>query len=207
MRFGMRSIAAMLMVLALGVPTRVNAQVGKSQGVVDANTAAEKDLAEMPHMTPAIASALVAARPFKSIVDLNTFLVGQGLKPEDAMEFYQQGVRAHRSEHGDAGGDSAGARSRQSHGSRVRRVPAVEVVGAIRQGDWQVRRPRGHRAAGAILLHPGQSEHRQRRGHPHAFRRRARAWFASSRNTGRGSRGRSSTRRSASTSARRKPID
>ena len=44
----------------------------------------------MPHMTPAIASALVAARPFKSIVDLNTFLVGQGLKPEDAMEFYRK---------------------------------------------------------------------------------------------------------------------
>src|SRR4051812_29557776 len=90
MRFGMRSIAAMLMVLALGVPTRVNAQVGKSQGVVDANTAAEKDLAAMPRMTPAIASALVAARPFKSIVDLNTFFVGQGLKPEDAMEFYRK---------------------------------------------------------------------------------------------------------------------
>jgi DNA uptake protein ComE-like DNA-binding protein len=90
MRFAMRSIAAMLMVLALGVPTRVNAQVGKSQGVVDANTAPEKDLAAMPHMTPAIASALVAARPFKSIVDLNTFLVGQGLKPDDAMEFYRK---------------------------------------------------------------------------------------------------------------------
>src|SRR4029079_15966564 len=64
------------------------AQVGKSLGVVDANTATEADLAAMPSMTPAIAKALVAARPFDSIVALNTFLLGQKLTQEQANAFY-----------------------------------------------------------------------------------------------------------------------
>src|SRR6188508_1206365 len=79
-------VAAVLTLVSGSVPLR--AQVGKSQGVVDANTAAEKDLATMPRMTPAIAKALVAQRPFDSIVELNKFLLGQGLTAEQAMEFY-----------------------------------------------------------------------------------------------------------------------
>ena len=83
---GCGAVAATLM-LVLGAAT-LQAQVGKSQGVADANTVAEKDLATMPHMTPAIAKALVAQRPFAGIVDLQKFLVAQGLTPEQAMEFY-----------------------------------------------------------------------------------------------------------------------
>jgi DNA uptake protein ComE-like DNA-binding protein len=67
-----------------------HAQVGKSQGVVDANTASEADLAKMPRMNPATAKALVGVRPFKSITELNTFLIGQGLTQDQAMEFYQK---------------------------------------------------------------------------------------------------------------------
>jgi DNA uptake protein ComE-like DNA-binding protein len=78
------------MLLIIAAPAGVAAQVGKSQGVADANTVPEKDLAAMPHMTPDIAKALVAARPFKSISDLNAFLLAQGLKPEDAMDFYKK---------------------------------------------------------------------------------------------------------------------
>jgi DNA uptake protein ComE-like DNA-binding protein len=81
-------IAAALAVLLMA--PSAHAQVGKSQGVVDANTAPEADLAKMPHMTPAIAKALVGTRPFKSITDLNTFLIGQGLKQDEAMDFYQK---------------------------------------------------------------------------------------------------------------------
>jgi DNA uptake protein ComE-like DNA-binding protein len=81
-------IALAVLVLLVGPVTR--AQVGKSQGVVDANTAAEVDLAKMPHMTPAVAKALVGVRPFKSITELNTFLVGQGMKQDEAMDFYQK---------------------------------------------------------------------------------------------------------------------
>ena len=84
----LRVFAALLAVVVTS--PAVHAQVGKSQGVVDANTAAEADLAKMPHMTPAIAKALVGVRPFKNITELNTFLIGQGLKQEEAMDFYQK---------------------------------------------------------------------------------------------------------------------
>jgi DNA uptake protein ComE-like DNA-binding protein len=85
-RFG---ILAALVALLAAAPF-AHAQVGKSRGVVDANTAPEADLAKMPHMTPAIAKALVGVRPFKSITELNTFLIGQGLKQDEAMDFYQK---------------------------------------------------------------------------------------------------------------------
>jgi DNA uptake protein ComE-like DNA-binding protein len=80
--------AIVLLALALGARAPLVAQVGKSLGVVDANTAAEADLAKMPGMTPAIAKALVAARPFDSIVALNRFLLGQKLTQEQANSFY-----------------------------------------------------------------------------------------------------------------------
>lgn len=88
---GTRWALAASMAIAMAAPAvTLRAQVGKSQGVVDANTASEQDLAKMPHMTPATAKALVGVRPFKSITDLNTFLIGQGLTQEKAMEFYQK---------------------------------------------------------------------------------------------------------------------
>jgi DNA uptake protein ComE-like DNA-binding protein len=76
-------------VLALSMmATPVAAQVGKSLGVVDANTAPEKDLLAMPHMTPAIVKGLLEKRPFASITDLNAFLLGQKLTQEQANDFY-----------------------------------------------------------------------------------------------------------------------
>jgi len=76
-------------VLALSVmATPVAAQVGKSLGVVDANTAPEKDLLAMPHMTPAIVKGLLEKRPFASITDLNAYLLSQKLTQEQANEFY-----------------------------------------------------------------------------------------------------------------------
>jgi DNA uptake protein ComE-like DNA-binding protein len=76
-------------VLALSVMTTpATAQVGKSLGVVDANTAPEKDLSTMPHMTPAIVKGLLEKRPFASITDLNAYLLGQKLTQEQANEFY-----------------------------------------------------------------------------------------------------------------------
>jgi len=64
------------------------AQVGKSLGVVDVNTAPEPALLAMPHMTPAIVKALIAARPFASITELNAFLLSQKLTQEQATAFY-----------------------------------------------------------------------------------------------------------------------
>jgi DNA uptake protein ComE-like DNA-binding protein len=76
-------------VLALSVMTTpAAAQVGKSLGVVDANTAPEKDLLTMPHMTPAIVKGLLEKRPFASITDLNAYLLSQKLTQEQVNEFY-----------------------------------------------------------------------------------------------------------------------
>ena len=76
---------AALMILTAAVPV---AQVGKSQGVLDINTMSESDIGVLPNLTPAIAKALVAKRPFLSITDLNAFLLAQGLTAEQAAAVY-----------------------------------------------------------------------------------------------------------------------
>jgi len=78
--------AAVLALSAMVAPAA--AQVGKSLGVVDANTAPEKGLLTMPHMTPAIVKGLLEKRPFASITDLNAYLLSQKLTQEQANEFY-----------------------------------------------------------------------------------------------------------------------
>ena len=74
--------------VAVTLATGTHAQVGKSLGVIDANTATEAALLKMPHMTPAIVKNLIAARNFGTAVDLNKFLLGAGLTQAQAMEFY-----------------------------------------------------------------------------------------------------------------------
>jgi DNA uptake protein ComE-like DNA-binding protein len=76
--------------LTLFTAGAAQAQVGKSLGVVDANTAAEKDLLGMPHMTPAIVKGLIAKRPFNSITELHAYLLSQKLTPEQAMALYEK---------------------------------------------------------------------------------------------------------------------
>jgi DNA uptake protein ComE-like DNA-binding protein len=76
-------IVALLTVLAMPV----GAQVGK--GLIDPNTAAESELAPLPHVTPAIVKGLLERRPFKTVIDLNKFLLDQSLKPDQAREFYR----------------------------------------------------------------------------------------------------------------------
>jgi len=62
------------------------AQVGK--GIADLNSMPEAAVATLPNMTPAIAKALVAKRPFASIVEANTWLLAQGLTQVQATELY-----------------------------------------------------------------------------------------------------------------------
>jgi DNA uptake protein ComE-like DNA-binding protein len=78
-----------VLLIALGCAAPVWAQVGKSQGIVDANTVSEADLAKIPGMTPVIAKELVTARPFDSITALNTFLLGQKLSQDQANALYR----------------------------------------------------------------------------------------------------------------------
>ena len=84
-----RILATSTLVMLLTAGSAV-AQVGKSMGVVDANTASEQALLAMPNMTPAIVSGLIAARPFASITALQAYLLGQKLTPEQAMAFYEK---------------------------------------------------------------------------------------------------------------------
>ena len=80
-------IAAALVVLALGHAVSASAQVGKG-AIVDTNTAAEKDLLALPHMTPAMVKGLLEKRPFTSVVELNAFLASQSLTPAQLTELY-----------------------------------------------------------------------------------------------------------------------
>ena len=77
-------------VAVLTAATSVDAQVGKSQGVVDVNTVSEKDLAALPHMTPEAVRTIMDERPFDSPIQLNALLLEQKLKPEQATEFYRK---------------------------------------------------------------------------------------------------------------------
>jgi DNA uptake protein ComE-like DNA-binding protein len=83
----LRAFAGALALLGLlAVPA--GAQAGK--GLLDPNMAAESELAQMPQMTPTIATALVGRRPFKSVVELNKILLEQKLTPDQAKEFFRK---------------------------------------------------------------------------------------------------------------------
>ncbi len=81
-----RMVIGVLALLAmLGAP--VGAQVGK---LIDPNMAADSELQQLPHMTPAIVKGMLERRPFKSVIELNRFLLDQKLTPEQAREFYRK---------------------------------------------------------------------------------------------------------------------
>lgn len=65
-----------------------SAQVGT--GLLDLNTAAEKDLGGLPNMTPATVKELIERRPFGSIIELNTFLLEQKLTLEETAAIYRK---------------------------------------------------------------------------------------------------------------------
>jgi DNA uptake protein ComE-like DNA-binding protein len=85
-RVAVTIVSALALVTTLA--TSVRAQVGK--GLIDPNVAAEGDLQALPHMTPAVVKSLLEKRPFMSVLDLNTFLVGQKLTPEQTADFYRK---------------------------------------------------------------------------------------------------------------------
>src|SRR5829696_7941843 len=77
-------------VLSIVAAAGAAAQVAKSLGVKDANTISEAELAAVPNLTPAVAKAVSAKRPFASITELNALLLAQGLTAEQAMAVYQR---------------------------------------------------------------------------------------------------------------------
>ena len=79
-------VSAGLLVAVFGAA--LNGQVGK--GLLDPNTASEQQLQTLPHMTPALAKAIVEKRPFMNVTELNTFLLAQKLTPQQAADFYRK---------------------------------------------------------------------------------------------------------------------
>lgn len=69
-----------------GVSQPAHAQVGKPVTIVDANTVTEADLAKLPHMSAALAKAVVAKRPFKTMNDFDAAL--SSLSKEQRTELY-----------------------------------------------------------------------------------------------------------------------
>ncbi len=83
----LRTVSVAVVAVALSIGSVVYGQVGKGT-IVDTNSAAEKDLLAMPHMTPAIVKGLLEKRPFASVVELNAFLTSQSLTPAQLTEIY-----------------------------------------------------------------------------------------------------------------------
>jgi DNA uptake protein ComE-like DNA-binding protein len=81
-------LGAAVIGVALVLGSAAQAQVGK--GLDDLNAVPEATLAAMPSMTPAIAKAFVAARPFATIVEANTFLLGQKLTQAQIAALYEK---------------------------------------------------------------------------------------------------------------------
>ena len=84
------SVVVILIALCLapGWRSAASAQVGK--GLLDLNSASDKDLSALPHMTPAIVKGLTEKRPFASIVEANAFLTSQSLTAEQATDIYRK---------------------------------------------------------------------------------------------------------------------
>ena len=64
------------------------AQVGT--GLLDLNTAPEKELASLPHMTPAIVKGLLEKRPFATIIEANAYLTSQSMTAAQTAEIYRK---------------------------------------------------------------------------------------------------------------------
>ncbi len=77
------AIAAVL----FAINGNVEAQLGKQMGLLNPNTAAEADLAKVPHLNAEMVKDLIAKRPFLSITELNTHLK-QMLSDEQLKEVY-----------------------------------------------------------------------------------------------------------------------
>ena len=82
-----RLVQAAIMTALLVAASPALAQVGKSVTIVDANIASEKELAGMPHLNATLVKAILDARPFPSITELDA-LLGKSLKREQITELY-----------------------------------------------------------------------------------------------------------------------
>ena len=81
------STRVLMLAMAISASSALGlAQTGKPVTIVDANVVSEADLAKLPHMTPALAKAVIGKRPFKTVKDLDTAL--STLSKADRAELY-----------------------------------------------------------------------------------------------------------------------
>jgi hypothetical protein len=82
------TVLRMLVAAAIVAPLPASAQLGRQMGLIDPNVAKEAELLAVPNMTAPIVKELMAKRPFMNIVELNTWLLSQGLTQEKLTEAY-----------------------------------------------------------------------------------------------------------------------
>jgi len=89
LRNALRAIATVTALgLALAFASPASAQVGK--GLIDLNSAPDKELAALPNVTPAVVKGIIEKRPFATIVDANSFLTSQSLTADQLTEIYRK---------------------------------------------------------------------------------------------------------------------
>jgi DNA uptake protein ComE-like DNA-binding protein len=74
-------------ILMFGLWDVTQAQVGRSEGLVNPDLASEKELLALPHMNSAIVKAIIERRPFLRMGELNA-LLAQSLNKEQLAELY-----------------------------------------------------------------------------------------------------------------------
>jgi DNA uptake protein ComE-like DNA-binding protein len=74
-------------ILALGLWGATEAQVGRSEGLINPDLASEKELLAMPHMNATIVKSIMERRPFLKMTDLNS-LLAQSLSKEQLADLY-----------------------------------------------------------------------------------------------------------------------
>jgi DNA uptake protein ComE-like DNA-binding protein len=80
-------IVVAFVAIVAGLSDAAFAQLGRQQGLLDANVASEKELAAMPHLNDALAKSIMAKRPFLSITALDA-LLAPSLSAEQRAELY-----------------------------------------------------------------------------------------------------------------------
>jgi predicted DNA-binding helix-hairpin-helix protein len=81
-----RTLALAAALLTTAIPGQ--AQVGRTQGIVDANVLEDSIMVRIPGMTPALVRAVVAGRPYHSILALDSVLAAGGLTPAQRTVVY-----------------------------------------------------------------------------------------------------------------------
>ena len=81
-------IFPLLFAAAALMPLTASAQLGRQMGLIDPNVATEAQLLAVPNLNATVVKALMAKRPFMNVVELNTWLLSQGLTQAQLGESY-----------------------------------------------------------------------------------------------------------------------